>query len=44
MLETEGRNVTVFRNGKVVARRVIDKEDAETLLTEVLPLLRRKLA
>ena len=38
MLETEGRNVTVFRNGKVVARRVIDKEDAEALLTEVLPL------
>ncbi len=44
MLETRGRNVTVFRNGKVVARRVIDKEDAEALLTEVLPLLRRKLA
>jgi uncharacterized protein len=44
MLETKGRNVTVFRNGKVVARRVIDKEDAETLLIEVLPLIRRKLA
>lgn len=43
MLETEGRNVTVFKNGKVVARRVVDKEDAENLLTEVLPLIRRKL-
>ncbi|MEN4007391.1 MAG: ATP-dependent sacrificial sulfur transferase LarE [Methanobacteriaceae archaeon] len=43
MVETEGRNVTVFKNGKVVARRVIDKEDAENLLTEVLPLIRRKL-
>ncbi|HML04787.1 MAG TPA: TIGR00268 family protein, partial [Methanobacterium sp.] len=43
MLETEGRNVTVFKNGKVVARRVVDKEDAEILLTEVLPLIRRKL-
>jgi len=44
MVETEGRNVTVFRNGKVVARRVVDKEDAENLLIEVLPLIRRKLA
>ncbi|MGZ7107967.1 MAG: ATP-dependent sacrificial sulfur transferase LarE [Methanobacterium sp.] len=43
MLETEGRNVTVFKNGKVVARRVKDKEDAEKLLTEILPLIRRKL-
>ena len=43
MVETEGRNVTVFKNGKVVARRVVDKEDAENLLTEVLPLIRRKL-
>jgi uncharacterized protein len=44
MLETEGRNVTVFKNGKVVARRVVDKEDAENLLTLVLPLIRRKLS
>lgn len=43
MLETEGRNVTVFKGGKVVARRVTDKEDAEILLTKVLPLIRRKL-
>lgn len=44
MVETEGRNVTVFKNGKVVARRVVDKEDAENLLIKVLPLIRRKLA
>lgn len=44
MVETEGRNITVFKNGKVVARRVVDKEDAENLLIEVLPLIRRKLA
>ena len=43
MLETVGRNVTVFKNGKVVARRVVDKEDAENLLTKVLPSIRRKL-
>jgi len=42
MVETEGRNITVFKNGKVVARRVVDKEDAENLLIEVLPLIRRK--
>lgn len=42
MLETTGRNVTIFRTGKVVARRVIDKEDAEQLLTEILPRIRRQ--
>lgn len=41
MLETEGRNVTIFKKGKIVARRVIDKEDAEKLLIEVLPHVRR---
>jgi len=41
MLEIDGRNVTIFRAGKVVARRVIDKEDAEELLIEVLPRIRR---
>jgi len=41
MLEIEGRNVTVFKTGKVVARRVVDKEDAENLLVEVLPSIRR---
>ncbi|MBI5681449.1 MAG: ATP-dependent sacrificial sulfur transferase LarE [Methanobacterium sp.] len=43
MLEVDGKNVTIFRSGKVVARRVRDKEDAEALLIEVLPLIRRKL-
>lgn len=43
MLETRGRNVTVFKNGKIVARRVVDQEDAENLLTQVLPLIRRKI-
>lgn len=43
MIETEGRNVTVFKNGKIVARRVIDQEDAQKLLTDILPLIRRKL-
>jgi len=41
MLEIQGRNVTVFKTGKVVARRVVDKEDAENLLVEVLPSIRR---
>jgi pyridinium-3,5-biscarboxylic acid mononucleotide sulfurtransferase len=43
MLEIQGRNVTVFKTGKVVARRVVDKEDAENLLVEVLPSIRRKI-
>jgi len=41
MLEIEGRNVTIFRAGKIVARRVIDKEDAEKLLINILPRVRR---
>lgn len=41
MLETDGRNVTIFKKGKIVARRVVDKEDAEKLLIEVLPHVRR---
>ena len=41
MLETSGRNVTIFKKGKIVARRVLDKEDAELLLVEVLPHVRR---
>ncbi len=43
MLELEGRNITVFKNGKVIARRVKDKEDAENLLAEILPSIRRLL-
>lgn len=43
MLETEGRNITVFKSGKIVARRVMDKEDGENLLIKVLPKIRRKI-
>lgn len=43
MLETEGRNITLFKSGKVVARRVADKEDGENLLIKVLPRIRRKI-
>ncbi len=43
MLEIQGRNVTIFKTGKIVARRVVDKEDAENLLVEVLPSIRRNI-
>lgn len=41
MCEVEGRNVTVFKNGKIVARKVKDQDDAEQLLIKVLPKIRR---
>lgn len=43
MLEIKGRNVTIFKTGKIVARRLIDEEDAEKLLIEVLPYIRRNI-
>lgn len=43
MLETEGRNITIFKSGKIVARRVADKNDGENLLIKVLPKIRRKI-
>ena len=43
MLEIQERNVTVFKTGKIVARRVVDKEDAENLLVKVLPSIRRNI-
>ncbi len=43
MLEIEDRNVTVFKTGKIVARRVVDKDDAEKLLVQVLPSIRRNI-
>ncbi len=43
MLEIQDRNVTIFKAGKVVARRVVDREDAENLLIEVLPSIRRNI-
>ncbi|MBM4241407.1 MAG: ATP-dependent sacrificial sulfur transferase LarE [Euryarchaeota archaeon] len=41
MLEISNRNVTIFKTGKIVARRVIDKNDAQELLIDVLPHIRR---
>ncbi|GLI11944.1 TIGR00268 family protein [Methanobrevibacter arboriphilus] len=41
MLDINGRNVTLFENGKIVARKVKDKEDAQNILIEVLPMIRR---
>ena len=42
MLETGDGNVTIFRNGKIVARRVTDREEAEDVLLEVLPHIVRE--
>jgi uncharacterized protein len=43
MLEVDGKNVTVFENGKIVARKVNDLEDAREILVKVLPLIRRNI-
>lgn len=43
MIDLNGSNITVFRKGKIVARRVKDKESAQELMTKVLPLIRRVL-
>ena len=43
MLEIQERNITVFKTGKIVARRVVDKDDAENLLVKVLPSIRRNI-
>ena len=39
MLEIQDRNVTIFKAGKVVARRVVDREDAENLLMRFYQVL-----
>ncbi|MDO5834957.1 MAG: ATP-dependent sacrificial sulfur transferase LarE [Methanobacterium sp.] len=41
MLEMGEKNITIFSKGKIVARRVKDREDAQELLLKVLPCLRR---
>lgn len=41
MIELNGSNVTIFKKGKIVARRVKDRETAQELLNKVLPLIRR---
>jgi uncharacterized protein len=42
MLELDGKNITLFDKGKIVARRVKDQKDAQELLTKVLPCIRRQ--
>ncbi len=41
MMDLEGSNITIFNKGKIVARRVKDKDTAQKLMTKVLPLIRR---
>ncbi|MBZ9569998.1 ATP-dependent sacrificial sulfur transferase LarE [Methanobrevibacter sp. TMH8] len=41
MIDIDGKNITLFENGKIVARKVKDKEDAQNILIKVLPLIRR---
>ncbi|MCK9150348.1 ATP-dependent sacrificial sulfur transferase LarE [Methanobacterium alcaliphilum] len=43
MLEVENQNVTIFKKGKIVARKVKNQEDAEKLLIKVLPAIRRSI-
>jgi uncharacterized protein len=41
MLEAEGSNITIFKKGKIVARRVKDQKEAQELLIKILPFIRR---
>jgi pyridinium-3,5-biscarboxylic acid mononucleotide sulfurtransferase len=41
MIELDGSNVTIFKKGKIVARRVKDEADARLLMNRILPLIRR---
>jgi pyridinium-3,5-biscarboxylic acid mononucleotide sulfurtransferase len=41
MLEIEGSNITIFQKGKIVARRVKNRKDAQELLLNILPRIRR---
>ncbi len=41
MIDLEGSNITIFNKGKIVARRVKDKDTAQELMSKVLPLIRR---
>ncbi|MDR0912643.1 MAG: 7-cyano-7-deazaguanine synthase [Methanobrevibacter sp.] len=43
MLEVDKKNITLFEKGKIVARKVMDKKDAEETLIEILPKIRRKI-
>jgi len=42
MLEIDGRNITIFEKGKIVARRVKDQKDAQSLLIRFMPCIRRQ--
>lgn len=41
MIDIDGRNVTLFESGKIVLRKLKDKKDAQNILIEVLPLIRK---
>lgn len=41
MIDLDGSNITIFNKGKIVARRVKDKDSAQELMRKVLPLIRR---
>jgi pyridinium-3,5-biscarboxylic acid mononucleotide sulfurtransferase len=41
MIEIEGSNITIFGKGKIVARQVKDRKDAQELLVNILPCIRR---
>jgi pyridinium-3,5-biscarboxylic acid mononucleotide sulfurtransferase len=43
MLEMDSTNITLFAKGKIVARKVKDSEDAQELLLQILPCLRRQI-
>lgn len=40
MLDIDGRNLTIFEKGKIVARKINDKKDVQDLFIKVLPLIR----
>lgn len=42
ILEFDGRTITLSENGKIVARMMEDREDAQNLLIRVLPCIRRQ--
>jgi len=41
MININDHDITLFENGKIIARRVKNKEDAQNILIQVLPLIRR---
>lgn len=43
MIDLEESNITIFKKGKIVARKVKDKESAQELMSKMLPLIRREL-